>query len=194
MSYTGDVVPTMRPSSLGIGLEVFLRYNLSPALTVRGNFLLSLTDGEDESSKDRFQQLRDVRFSSSVIEPSLRLEYNFRDFRKRTELRRMSPYVFAGGGLSWITTDGNFVDETLEMTPVIPFGVGLKFAMSYNVNLGLELGARKVFSDKFDGLDPAIFQTKFQSVNPYSNDMYYFFGFSVSYTYDVGGICPIRFR
>ncbi|MGF1534201.1 MAG: DUF6089 family protein [Bernardetiaceae bacterium] len=194
LGYTGDVAPTPSPNAMSVGLEVFLRYNFSPALTVRGNFLLGFTKGDDAQSLDPMQNVRDVRFSTTFLEPSLRLEYNFRDFRSRTESRRLSPYLFGGLGLSWISVDGNFVDHNEPMTPVIPFGVGFKLAMSYNVNLGLELGARKVFSDRIDGLDPDLLTTKFQSVNPYTNDMYYFISFSVSYTYDVGGICPIRFR
>ena len=194
MSYTGDVVPNIRPGSIGVGLEGFLRYNFSPAVTIRGNLLFAFTNAEDANAADQMQQVRDVKFSSSVLEASLRMEYNFRDFRSQGERRRFSPYAFVGGGLSWITTDGNYVDKTLSTTPVIPFGVGFKYALPFNVNFGMELGARRMFTDEFDALTPDLLTTKYQSVNPHNNDMYYFLGISLSYTYDVGGICPIRFQ
>ncbi|MEM6299270.1 MAG: DUF6089 family protein, partial [Bacteroidota bacterium] len=193
MSYTGDVAPNINPTLLGIGIEGFLRYNVTPALTVRANALISLTQAKDEISADKFQVIRNVNFNASVTELSMRLEYNFRDFRARTELRKLSPYAFVGGGVAWISTDGNYLDND-QVTPVLPFGVGFKYALPFNVNFGMELGARKTFTDQIDGLDPAIFDTKFQSTNSYNDDMYYFIGVSISYTYDVGGICPIRFR
>lgn len=194
VSYTGDVTPSLHPSSLGGGGEIFLRYNLSPVVNLRANAMFAFTDAEDSALPDAFQQIRDVSFQSNILEASLRLEYNFRDFRKRTELRRMSPYVFFGGGIAQIRTEGNYADKTLSTVPVLPFGAGIKLAMPYNFNLGVELGARKVFSDEVDALNPDLLTTKFQSVNPHNSDMYYFLGISLSYTYDVGGICPIRFQ
>jgi hypothetical protein len=66
----------------------------------------------------------------------------------------------------------------------LPFGVGLKYVLAGQWNLGLEFGARKTFTDYLDDLGGNLNTTnKFQNGNPFSNDMYVFTSLSVSYTF-----------
>lgn len=61
----------------------------------------------------------------------------------------------------------------------IPAGVGFKYALSEHINLGLEVGVRKAFTDQLDHLadqDPLL-------VNPHDQDWYYYSGVSLSYTF-----------
>ena len=61
----------------------------------------------------------------------------------------------------------------------MPVGVGIKYALSEFINLGLEVGARKTFTDRLDQLHD---QTSLL-VNRHDQDWYYYSGVSLSYTF-----------
>ena len=81
---------------------------------------------------------------------------------------------------------------------VIPFGGGVKYILSEQLTLGMELGFRPTTSDFLDKLDstlPALarYDTPIDATtvalskglnygNPYTNDWYYFLGLTLSYT------------
>jgi hypothetical protein len=71
----------------------------------------------------------------------------------------------------------------------IPAGAGLKYALSEHLNLGLEVGVRKAFTDQLDHLgdqDPLL-------VNPHDQDWYYYSGVNLSYTfYKIP--CPSQYK
>lgn len=83
----------------------------------------------------------------------------------------VSPYVFAGIGVAYFNpraqyTDGNWYDlkplrtegqgiiagmeEYRNITLVIPYGIGVKYAVDKQWNVGLEFGLRKTFTDYMD--------------------------------------------
>jgi len=136
----------------------------------------------------------------TVLEFSGIVEYNFLDYHLRQEQHRtrFTPYLF--GGLA-----GYYVNTTTESQNValqpnfnrsggragisIPAGAGIKLAVSEHINLGLEMGVRKTFTDQLDHLgdqDPLY-------VNSHDQDWYYYSGISVSYTfYKI--LCPPTYK
>lgn len=191
-NYSGDV-SNFNPVNFRPAGDIFLRMNLSPKHALRTGLFYGQLEAADSKSKDPFQKIRDVSFKTQVLELSLRYEYNFRDFRAKSELVRLSPFVFVGGAANKMKVDGKFQDNTVKgIQLAIPFGVGLKYAMAYNWNLGFEFGARKTFTDHIDSIENTSNSGKFQLSNPNTKDMYYFLGISLSYAFE-GVICPIRF-
>jgi hypothetical protein len=189
-NYTGDIanfkLTNFRPAG-----DVFFRYNLSPVSSFRVGLMGTRLHASDFDSQDPFQLKRGVEFNADVIEASLRYEYNFRDFRGRGEMLRMSPFVFVGAGAGIIDVNGNYRDDTAKGIQLsIPFGIGLKYAMAYNWNLGFEFGTRKTFTDNIDSIVNEENVGKFQRSNPNNKDLYYFLGISLSYTFE-GVLCPI---
>ena len=93
---------------------------------------------------------------------------------------------------------GTPVQEYRTGTLVIPFGGGLKFVLTNQLNLALVLGFRPTTSDALDqldstlpalpryetppGPDPKALAHSLNFGNPNSMDWYYFLGISVSYT------------
>lgn len=75
-------------------------------------------------------------------------EFNFFDFgyetRYNTKTKPCTPYIFLGAGASIYTRGASFM---------LPFGVGGKFKLSEQFNLGLTWSMKKLFQDNLDNID-----------------------------------------
>jgi hypothetical protein len=75
----------------------------------------------------------------------------------------------------------------------VPAGIGFKYALSTHWNLGLEVGARKVFSDRLDHIDGKTGGQNDLVGNPDDQDWYFHNGLSISYTfYKIS--CPPQYK
>lgn len=114
------------------------------------------------------------------------------------DYRKLSPYVFAGAGITflnvkrdWSKIDTTFFDskstaivglgrDTLQATPrilpIIPLGIGLKYAISDKIGIKGEATYRVAFSDYIDGFS--------YSAYPGANDKYY--GVSIGISFNLG--------
>ncbi|WP_250630013.1 type IX secretion system protein PorG [Rhodoflexus caldus] len=186
-NYKGDVAPAFRVENSKLGGNIFFRYNPFYFLSLRANLMVTDLMGRDSIFADPFQQKRDFYFRSNMRELALTAEYNFFNFRK-TDRRRMEkwcPFLFGGVAVANHSGKTNYLDnrDYGGTHVVIPFGVGVKHYMHPNWNLGFEFGARKTFTDRIDGIDFNEANTKFRQSNPYSKDMYYFAGITLSYVF-----------
>lgn len=189
-NYTGDIA-SLKLSNFRPAGEVFFRYNLSPVSSLRAALMGGRLGASDFNSQDPFQKKRGVEFTADLVEASLRYEYNFRNFRAREEMLRWSPFVFMGLSGAIIDVNGNYRKDTAKGIQLgIPFGIGLKYAMAYNWNLGFEFGTRKTFTDGIDSIVNEENLGKFQRSNPNDKDLYHFVGISLSYTFE-GVLCPV---
>ena len=152
--------------AIGLGLS----YDISNKLIVRGAASYMKVSGKDEqgaAAKD--VAFRNLSFRSSVLEAQLGLEYNFLDI----EERGFSPYVFGGVAvfhfnpyaydsannkvfLRTLGTEGQGLAQYPEKKLysnnqfAIPFGGGVKLALTDKLQVGIELGLRKLFTDYLD--------------------------------------------
>ncbi|GJM29335.1 MAG: hypothetical protein DHS20C17_19700 [Cyclobacteriaceae bacterium] len=185
MYATGDVTRGMELGELGLAGQLFIRYNLSNVVSVRGTGLIGGISGDDETNPiDPFAEKRDFSFFRTNYEASAVIEYNFLDYKERNSIINFSPYFFIGGGLS-ATSNKNSEEDYRRIQPVIPFGVGVKYRLTKQWNLEFEFGARKTFYDGLDKLSGVPNPNKLQPRygNELDNDWYYFAGISVSYTF-----------
>jgi len=174
LSYTGDLSPSLSLSNSGLAGEVFYRYNFANDMSVlRANLLMGQLKGNEENRDDPLSKSRNLSFSTVVTEFSILYEYNFLDFRKLYSKNDyyMTPYLL-GGLIIGVGSMGSAATYT-----GIPFGVGVKFRMTQNINIGLEFCAKKVFSDKLDGYDDDIALSSSSQ-----QDWYYFTGIMLSWT------------
>ena len=152
--------------SVGIGLS----YDLSPKFSIRSGFTYGMVEGDDKKNTSaKGNDARNLNFKTAISELHAGLEYNFFNI----EGTSLTPYVFAGLAVYHFNpftkdTAGNKVylkplsteGEGLAAYPdrkeykltqlSIPFGGGLKFKLSENLRVGLELGIRKLFTDYLD--------------------------------------------
>ncbi|MEO8414090.1 MAG: DUF6089 family protein [Ginsengibacter sp.] len=144
----------------GIGLS----YDLSDNFSVRSGITFGKLSANDKYGRN---SLRNLNFASRLIEVNLGLEYYITPLADHF----LTPYVFAGISvyhfnpyttdtsgkktyLRPLSTEGEgFVagKNYYNLTQIaIPFGAGVKLSLSDNINVGIEVGYRKLFTDYLD--------------------------------------------
>lgn len=204
-AYTGDIVRRLDKGNVGIQGTLFGRQNFDNVWSMRAGFSYGRISAADSINPiDPLAKIRDAYFNARVFEVSVVMEYHFLDYLHRQSAHRYSPYGFFGLGYSLISGNGSFGyngDNTrggyLVSTPVIPFGIGLKYKITNNWILGVEMGFRPTFTDLVDRLDskprfrrndagevvtPQIQAESFYYGNYSDKDWYYFSGVTISYS------------
>lgn len=169
--YQGDLQAkrfTLKGAKPAIGFG--LSYDLSPHFIIRGMASYLTVTGDDKNGKTA-QNInpRNLNFTSRIIEGQFALEYNLFDLAERSA----TPYVFGGIAifhfnpyttdrlgdkvyLRSLATEGQGLSQYPEKKLyknnqfAIPFGAGVKVALSEKLQVGLELGLRKLFTDYLD--------------------------------------------
>jgi len=204
-TYTGDIVRRLDKGNLGIQGTLFGRRNFDNVWTLRAGLSYGRISAADSIYPiDPLAASRNAYFKADVFEIAAVMEYHFLDYLHPYSAYRFSPYGFFGLGYSIISGNGAFnyngnedLGDYAVSTPVIPFGIGMKYKVNNNWILGIEMGFRPTFSDLVDRLDS---KARFQrdpdtgQVNPanqvgsiyYGNysdrDWYYFLGLTLSYS------------
>jgi len=144
----------------GIGFS----YDLSSHLAIRAHFKIGKLSGDDEKGRNT---ARNLNFTSQLTEGDLDLQYYITPLGQHS----LTPYAFAGIGLyhfdpytrdssgqkyflKFLSTEGEGFVTNRKMYSLtqlaIPFGAGVKLSLSDNLNVGLEVGFRKLFTDYLD--------------------------------------------
>lgn len=174
MNYGGDLLDkkfTFKECRAGAtvgGLYYFL-----PNLI--GNFNITYgTIGATDAKNGIKWFYRNLNFKSHIFETSVTGEFDLFDIREsanpeylNTEqgTTRYTPYVFAGVGifhfnpftyyngqkvyLQPLKTEGETVPYSLWQVS-IPFGIGVKYALTENITIAAEMDIRKAFTDYID--------------------------------------------
>jgi opacity protein-like surface antigen len=152
---------------------VFGRYNISEFLAGRFGVTYGMISGQDANSKkDPYILERNLSFRSSLVEASLIAEINFLGYRPYGMYNPFSPYVFAGVAATMFKPQARFQGIWVDLQPLgtegqgmskypdrqpyslttlaIPFGLGVKYALTDKFNVGFEIGARRTFTDYLD--------------------------------------------
>jgi len=172
-SYQGDLAPNSISGSLSqlhFSGGVFGRYNINNFVAVKLGLNYAKVSAEDANASSEQQQVRNLSFRSNIFEASLTGEFNILGYQPYNYERTFSPYIFAGvsyfrfdpqaffdnewHNLQPLGTEGQGLDgfpEVYELFQIaIPVGVGVKYALNDQWNIGLEVGLRKTFTDYID--------------------------------------------
>jgi hypothetical protein len=201
-TYSGDIIRKLDPSQIGIQGTLFGRRNFDNVWSLRAGVSFARLNAADSVRPiDQVSANRNAFFNGSVLEVSAVMEYHFLDFTHPQSQFRYSPYGFFGLGYTFFDGDGQAFEGDPTAggygagTPVIPFGIGVKYRLNDRWNLALEFGFRATFSDFIDKInsespaiarfanpdDPSI--TYGINYGNYSDrDWYYFLGLSLSYS------------
>jgi opacity protein-like surface antigen len=164
-NYQGDLQDkrfTFSQSHLAGG--VGLLYDLSDKVSVRSGITFGKVSANDRYGRNR---MRNLNFTSNITDVNVGLEY----YITRLQDHALTPYVFGGialfhfnpyttdtSGTKYflkpLSTEGEgFADgrKNYSLTQfALPFGCGVKLSLSENINVGIELGLRKLFTDHLD--------------------------------------------
>ncbi|MBL7729197.1 MAG: outer membrane beta-barrel protein [Dinghuibacter sp.] len=169
-NYQGDIQSkriTLNQAGAAFGAQ--LTYHFSPRIAARAGFMYGKIKGSDAKSGVAQQVKRNLSFESNILEGQLGLELHLLDM----ETRRFSPYVFGGAAvykhnpftytqtgrkvfLQPLSTEGQGLQAYPNRKPYtltqfsLPFGAGFRMAVNEQMQLGIELGLRKTFTDYLD--------------------------------------------
>jgi hypothetical protein len=168
--YFGDLNTRTYLNKPHLAVSAFFRKNFNNYIAARVNASFLTLGYSDKYSKNTFQRLRNLNFNSNVFEIALQGDFNFYRFEPTSELYRFTPYVTLGVGI--FTYDPyTFLDgEKYFLRPLntegqgqptrpkaygstafcMPFGVGIKYAITPKMNIGFELAHRFTTTDYLD--------------------------------------------
>ncbi len=168
-AYNGDLTEKLFPKKVTNGaIGITANYELTDNIMLRAGVTYSIVGGADRFSSDSVLRARNLAFETKLLEFSLVGEYYLLNLYDQ----KYSPYVFAGLAvfsfdpyafdinnnqvyLKPLSTEGQGVlgysTKPYKLTQIaIPFGGGVKFAVTDNIRVGLEMGIRKTFTDYLD--------------------------------------------
>lgn len=188
--YVGELNPsTPFINEINPAIGVLYRKNLNKRYALRYGLNYGLLAANDNHNKTQWSKFRNLSFSTSIIEASALLEFNFLPYQiNNYTTSPFTPFVFIGAAVFRITpkvknNDNNTTSLSKSIiAPSIPFGVGLKFDFIRNIGLNIEWGIRKTFTDKIDGL-PNTYSNGYQISNSNNNDWYSFAGITLNYKF-----------
>jgi hypothetical protein len=169
-AYNGDLTDKIFPKKVTNGaIGITVNYEIADQFMLRGGFTYSIIGGADRFSNDSELIKRNLAFETRIHEFSLVGEYYLFNLNER----KYSPYAFAGLAvfhfdpyafdanhnkvfLKPLSTEGEGLTgypdrKSYGLTQLaIPFGGGIKFVITDNIRIGIELGMRKLFTDYLD--------------------------------------------
>ena len=193
MNYAGDLARGYQFTKQSPAIQGIYRLNFSEIVSLKFGLLYGKVTGDDNDPIDAFAATRDASFSRKILEGSVTIEYHFLDYKNKKSQIKWSPYFFGGIGFAKLLGIDNTIEDISNFQPVMPFGFGIKHLIGKQFSVSFEVGARKMFTDKFDGVSEGeLFNKNFQYGNPNDNDWYHFTGFSFTYIlYKIP--CPFRY-
>ena len=167
-NYNGDLLDKLYAKKITNGfIGLTVHYELQDQILIRGAYNFARVNGSDIYSEKPYLVLRNLSFESAISEFSVVGEYYLFNLYER----RFSPYGFIGLGvfhfnpysydstgikvfLKPLSTEGQGIysnkKEYSLWQPTIPIGAGVKFAITENLRIGIEIGLRKLFTDYLD--------------------------------------------
>lgn len=148
------------------GGGVFFRHNWNQHWSWILEFNYGKVSGNDALSKTSFEQNRNLNFNSTILDFTPGVEFNFFRYETGNSNYPFTPYIFTGlslfkfnpksGGveLQPLSTEG----QGLEGRPkpykrvalAIPIGGGIKVSLGQSVGIGIQVSARRTFTDYLD--------------------------------------------
>lgn len=204
--YQGDLTPSaigsFRTPSLVIGLNAS-RY-VTNKFSARLDLNLGRLKGDDAAYKTpAWRQERNFAFKTPATELIGSVVWDARGREKR-----LSPYLFAGLGYSFLRINRDYSNFNTEYfaaepgvieglnndintrlpkgLPILPAGLGIRYRLNNNFSLNTEASYRYISSDYLDGFS--------QAANPDKKDHYYKFSIGLTYSRNKnnGGLdCPV---
>lgn len=145
----------------------FFRHNATEYFSLKGSLLKGTISASDALARTEANRMRNLHFRSDITELALTGEVNFQKFNIRAQQTSV-PYFFSGIAITHFNPQAQMRGKWYDLQPLetegakynrtilaVPFGLGMKFNLSYKVNFGLEIGGRKTFTDYLDDVSAA---------------------------------------
>ncbi len=174
-NYNGDLQPKTFTLKQAHGLiSAGGTFNITDKFALRSDYSFTKLEADDKNNKDINFARRNLNFKTLIRELTLMGEYDIFNLSEKV----WTPYVFAGIGgykfspyttdsiygkvfLHGVRTEGQglpeFPDRKIYKKTQfnIPFGGGVKYALSDDIHLSVEMSMRKLFTDYLDDVSTA---------------------------------------
>ena len=155
------------------------RKNANLRWAIKADLMAGKVRGDTRKGANVFPGELETSFDHWFYELGGEIEFNFLPYSDKyayLQTSRMAPYLLAGVGLTYASTDQSFFGLN------VPLGIGVKYKMTDRVNVGMEYSFRKLFGDRFDSPELN---------NPYNinsgllknKDWYAVFWFSITWSF-----------
>ena len=168
--YKGELATHLfKPGEIHPYVGFFFRHNWNRHWSWKVELNIGKISGSDVHAKNGFEQNRNLSFHSSILELSPQIEFNFFAYETGNQEYPFTPYIFTGLAVFRFNPKAELNDEVFELQPLgtegqgsngskkykriqiaIPIGGGLKFAAGGSVGIGIEVGARRTYTDYLD--------------------------------------------
>ena len=182
--YIGDLNSGNPFRHPGFTADVRGAYIIDTRWQLRGILSTQGLSGNSNDIANVLPEGENYSFSSNVFDLCVRGEFNFFPYgigETYKRLRRWSPYLAVGLGLSFATGDGSSAAGLS-----VPMAFGVRFKLKERINLFGEFSMTKVFNDHIDGKDIA-------DLNHIKTDFYkstdWFSRLTVGVTFEFGERC-----
>ena len=178
--FNGNVLKNMQPM-----FSLVAKYKPNPRMAWAFNLSFGNIKGTGKNLKTWYPEYqgKEMEFKNSLVDVTLKYEYNFWPYGTGREYRGavpLTPYITGGLGFTNVKTHAGGV-----LTMGIPIGLGVKYKLAERVNASLEWLMHFTFSDKIDGVnDPYGIKSNGMFKNTDS-----FSGLSLTVTYDIWKKC-----
>ena len=171
--YMGDLNPALPFAMADLEYGGLVRFNYNNRWTFRCDYAYATVKADDEKIKWRPE--RCLNFTSKIHDLSFVAEFNFWEYYTGNPKRNVSPYIFGGLSVFYYTAYATVGDSLVDLSnheteplptnpkwyeeafgkksPVgisIPFGIGVKFALSRRMAGTVEWRMQKTFTDYLD--------------------------------------------
>ncbi|OEK02539.1 hypothetical protein BFP97_13850 [Roseivirga sp. 4D4] len=193
-SYLGDVARSYQFSNNSLGGQFFIRKHIDDGLSIRFSVGAGQLEGADDEAFDVFSANRRASFQGDFVNTDMLFEYHFLDYRNPKLDQYWTPYILFGiGAYRFEGQDqlSNVYSSGLKLR--IPVGVGIKVKLDRRWTLGMSASVIKTNSDVLDNVSLSTPNIKdYRGGNPNDDDVMFFTGFSLSYTF-FRIVCPKPF-
>ncbi len=145
-NYFGDIAPTPVISETKVAAGFFGRLNLSSTWAWNNSFMYAQVSGNDKNFA--FNSARNLNFKTNIYEYSSTIEFNY--LKYGVGVFGFNPQGYYKG--QWYNLR-DYQTEGVSYQPysfAIPFGIGIKWIVSKNINLECQFGFRKTYTDYLD--------------------------------------------
>jgi hypothetical protein len=186
-NYIGDIGPDyyINPNNFMGG--VIYKWNMNPRIAFRGTFTYAQISSNDADATNKARFNREIRFTNSIKELAVGLEFNYFEYNLDDYKKTHTPYLlvefatFNYNVAKPVSPGSQQYNYESKTAYAIPFGIGYKTKLVYDFAIALEIRARYTFEDDIDYNNQEIELLKFG--NPDSNDWYMLTGISIVYSF-----------
>ncbi len=175
--YLGELNPYKQYNNTHLAGGLLYRHNINKRIALRLGISYGMVHGNDSESTIEANVNRNLSFRSRIIEVGPMVEINFVEYEAGRKLGKnyykniISPYLFMGLNYFKMNPQATFGDDHIDLQALgtegqgsslndrkkyslnqisIPMGIGVKMSVGGRVNISLEYGIRKTFTDYLD--------------------------------------------